>query len=326
MNDESASSPEPLGYASALAELERDPPRAGGQRRRRRQARRPRRPGHRAHRPLPRAHRRSPAAHRRGHRRPRWPGPVTTQTHNRVAASPPESLAAIAARVDDRLVTLVEAERDRWAALDADLAGPFDEINRMVQAGGKRLGRRSVTGASSVPAATPMTSGSSTLGAAFELMHAFALFHDDVMDDADDPTRGPDHPRRVRGSASRRLAGPGESRRFGEGAAILIGDLALRAVRRAARRAPRRRVEDVERAADRAQRRPVPRHPGLGAARAAAREGGTDRPVQERQVHDRTTVAPRIAAGRARARRRICSRAQPRSDCRSATRSRCATT
>ena len=63
-------------------------------------------------------------------------------------------------------------------------------------------------------------------GAAFELLHAFALFHDDVMD----------------GSASRRGVRTthlsfadrhlderwiGEARRFGEGVAILIGDLAF---------------------------------------------------------------------------------------------------
>ena len=39
-------------------------------------------------------------------------------------------------------------------------------------------------------------------GAAFELMHAFALFHDDVMDDSAS-RRGADHARRVRRRARR---------------------------------------------------------------------------------------------------------------------------
>ena len=44
--------------------------------------------------------------------------------------------------------------------------------------------RRSATGASSAPAATRTIERVVDAGAAFELMHAFALFHDDVMDDS----------------------------------------------------------------------------------------------------------------------------------------------
>jgi geranylgeranyl diphosphate synthase type I len=63
-------------------------------------------------------------------------------------------------------------------------------------------------------------------GAAFELMHAFALFHDDVMDDADSRRGAPTtHTVFAKDHA---LAGwAGESRRFGEGVAILVGDLAF---------------------------------------------------------------------------------------------------
>ena len=63
-------------------------------------------------------------------------------------------------------------------------------------------------------------------GAALELMHAFALFHDDVMDDAA-TRRGQPTTHTVFG-AKHRLAGwSGEDRRFGEGVAILVGDLAF---------------------------------------------------------------------------------------------------
>src|SRR5687768_6407764 len=147
-------------------------------------------------------------------------------THNSPVASPPESLATIAARVNERLVALVEGERDRWAALDADLAGPFEEINRMVQAGGKRLrpafchwGFVGAGGNAEDPRVVDV-------GAAFELMHAFALFHDDVMDDA--ATRRGEPTTHAVYAATHRMSGwTGESRRFGEGAAILIGDLAF---------------------------------------------------------------------------------------------------
>ena len=63
-------------------------------------------------------------------------------------------------------------------------------------------------------------------GAALELMHAFALFHDDVMDDAAS-RRGAPTTHVV--FAGRHEAGnwAGEARRFGEGVAILVGDLAF---------------------------------------------------------------------------------------------------
>jgi geranylgeranyl diphosphate synthase type I len=147
-------------------------------------------------------------------------------TDERSAAAPPPGLATIAARVDRRLVSLVAAERDRWAALDGDLAGPFDEITRMLQAGGKRLrpafchwGFVGAGGGVDDPRVVDV-------GAALELMHAFALFHDDVMDDA--ATRRGAPTTHARYTAQHHdAAWTGESRRFGEGAAILIGDLAF---------------------------------------------------------------------------------------------------
>jgi geranylgeranyl diphosphate synthase type I len=62
-------------------------------------------------------------------------------------------------------------------------------------------------------------------GAALEVLHAFALFHDDVMDDSA-TRRGQEtvHRRFARDLADR--GGVGEPRRFGEGVALLIGDVA----------------------------------------------------------------------------------------------------
>ena len=81
-------------------------------------------------------------------------------------------------------------------------------------------------GRSSAPAVTPTTRRVIDAGAAFELMHAFALFHDDVMDDAGQPAWRAHHTRRLRRRA-RREGWAGEPRRFGEGVAILVGDLAF---------------------------------------------------------------------------------------------------
>jgi geranylgeranyl diphosphate synthase type I len=63
-------------------------------------------------------------------------------------------------------------------------------------------------------------------GAAFELMHAFALFHDDVMDDAAS-RRGHATTHAVFAERHRQEGWAGEARRFGEGVAILVGDLAF---------------------------------------------------------------------------------------------------
>ncbi len=101
-----------------------------------------------------------------------------------MTSSPPPSLAVIAARVDTCLDDLVSTVRQQWVALDADLGGPFDEIDRMVRSGGKRLRPAfchwGFVGAGGDPDDERVTRA----GAAFELMHAFALFHDDVMDDS----------------------------------------------------------------------------------------------------------------------------------------------
>jgi len=143
----------------------------------------------------------------------------------RVAAVP-SSLLVIAERVEARLSTLIDAEATRWATLDPELAAPFDSLRRLVLGGGKRLRPAFChwgwMGAGGAPDAGAIVDA----GAAFEMLHAFALFHDDVMD----------------GSATRRGARTthlefgdrhvdgswqGESRRFGEGVAILVGDLAF---------------------------------------------------------------------------------------------------
>ena len=143
-----------------------------------------------------------------------------------VALPPPSSLSAIAARVEARLRTLIDAEYARWVAFDPDLAGPMAEVGRLVLSGGKRL-RPAFTywgyvGAGGDPADEVVIDA----GGAFELMHAFALFHDDVMDDAAS-RRGAPTTHTVFSAHHVEGAWAGEARRFGEGVAILVGDLAF---------------------------------------------------------------------------------------------------
>jgi len=117
-------------------------------------------------------------------------------------------------------------ELDRWAALDEDLRAPMAEISRLVLSGGKRLRPAFCHWGYVAAGGDPTDPIVADAGAAFELMHAFALFHDDVMDDAAS-RRGEPTTHVVFAEQHRSNGWVGESRRFGEGVAILIGDLAF---------------------------------------------------------------------------------------------------
>ncbi|MGI8664131.1 MAG: polyprenyl synthetase family protein [Acidimicrobiales bacterium] len=137
----------------------------------------------------------------------------------------PSSLAAIAERVEARLRDVLAEERRRWALLDTDIVEPLESLERLVMTGGKRLrpafcywGFVGVGGDHDSAAWVDA-------GAAFELLQAFALVHDDVMDGS--ATRRGARTAHLDFADRHRAEGwRGEDRRFGEGVAILIGDLA----------------------------------------------------------------------------------------------------
>ena len=137
-------------------------------------------------------------------------------------------------------------------------------------------------------------------GAALELMHAFALFHDDVMDDAVS-RRGTPTTHTVFAEAHAAAGWAGESRRFGEGVAILVGDLAFVMADELLIDAPHDAWVIWNESAHRAQHRPTARHRRQRARRSTPRQGRADLSLQERQVHRRATAAPRRGARRARA-------------------------
>ena len=138
----------------------------------------------------------------------------------------PSSLSHIARRVDARLQLLLDTERTRWSAFDTDLTQPIDEIARLVLAGGKRLRPAFCHWGFVGAGGNPDDQRVIDAGAAFELMHAFALFHDDVMDGSS-TRRGEPTTHIVMSELHEKNSWVGESRRFGEGAAILVGDLAF---------------------------------------------------------------------------------------------------
>ena len=142
-----------------------------------------------------------------------------------VPPTAPPSLAGISARVEARLVALFDEEVPRWAALDPVLADPLQSLRTFVLDGGKRLRPAfchwGYVGAGGDPADPAIADA----GAAFELLQAFALIHDDVMDGSA-VRRGARTAHLDYGDRHRDGAWRGEERRFGEGVAILLGDLA----------------------------------------------------------------------------------------------------
>lgn len=141
----------------------------------------------------------------------------------------PLALGEVATRVDGRLRALLATERAELSRLDPDLDAPLAALERAVLAGGKRLrpgfAHWGWCAAGGDPAEDLPLAVVDDLGAALELLHAFALVHDDVMDDADRRRGVPTtHAAFARHHAD--AGWRGEGRRFGESVAILVGDLA----------------------------------------------------------------------------------------------------
>ena len=139
---------------------------------------------------------------------------------------PPAELATIAARVEVRLGEILGAERRQWAALDPSLDEPLGDLAHMILGGGKRIRPAYCHWGWLVGGGDPSGDGALDGGCALEILHAFALAHDDVMDGSDTRRGAPTVWRKfVRRHRERQWRG--EDRRFGEAAAVLAGDMAM---------------------------------------------------------------------------------------------------
>ncbi len=138
----------------------------------------------------------------------------------------PECLAAVAKRVDVRIDALLSSEVAQWAAVDGDLVEPLEALRALVLAGGKRLRPAFCHWAFVAAGGDPDDDAVIDAGAALELLHTFALIHDDVMD-ASACRRGLATVHEVFHARHLDGAWRAEGRRFGESVAILLGDLAF---------------------------------------------------------------------------------------------------
>jgi len=138
----------------------------------------------------------------------------------------PPSLVLVGARAESRIVTLLDGEVCRWADVDPELAAPILALRDLVVAGGKRLRPAFCHWAYVGAGGAPDDPTDVDAGAALELLHTFALVHDDVMDGSD-RRRGQPAVHRQFMTRHAEAGWRGEARRFGEGAAILVGDFAF---------------------------------------------------------------------------------------------------
>lgn len=151
---------------------------------------------------------------------------MTTQTHEPPLAQ--EALDRVLDGVEARLRDHLGSERARWASAvtgPASAVVPVDAVADLVCAGGKRLRPAFCASGFLAAGGAPDDPLIVDAAAALELLHAFALIHDDILDDS--PLRRGRPTVHERHAAEHRAQGwRGEARRFGEGVAILAGDLA----------------------------------------------------------------------------------------------------
>lgn len=134
--------------------------------------------------------------------------------------------AELLRRTDARISDLFRSERADWAPRHAELSTALDTLERAVLCGGKRLRPLFAFHGFVAAGGDPDDDRIVDLAGVLELLHAFALIHDDVMDDSAMRRHQPtvhEHYRRRHADAG----WAGEDRRTAESFAILLGDLAF---------------------------------------------------------------------------------------------------
>ncbi len=154
---------------------------------------------------------------------------MDTHDPRTTSGGPPEGRslgrrAEIRAAVDARLEAAFDTLED-GAPAHEDLTPLFDELRRLTRAGGKRLRPAFLywgyaAGDGSDPEAAV------DAGAALEMLHLFAIVHDDIMD-ASPIRRGEAASHVAMAELHEKQDWPGDPARFGASAAMLVGDFAF---------------------------------------------------------------------------------------------------
>ncbi|MDS1269480.1 polyprenyl synthetase family protein [Lipingzhangella sp. LS1_29] len=141
-----------------------------------------------------------------------------------MASVDPASIAAVRPFVDAELKTFLDQRRTHLLEIGPELEPLLDSLERMIS-GGKRIrpafcywGWRGAGG--------PEVPEIHTAAAALELLQACALLHDDVIDNSD-TRRGLPATHRQLADLHHSSGWGGSATAFGNGAAILLGDLCL---------------------------------------------------------------------------------------------------
>lgn len=151
---------------------------------------------------------------------------MTAPIPAQATVTPSELRGQVLDRVEDRLGSFIDFERERWSTVAARAATPIDAIASLIRAGGKRLRPAFCASGFLAAGGDPGDALIVEVSAALELLHAFALIQDDVLDNS--PLRRGATTVHVRCADEHRLHGwRGEARRYGEGVAVLAGDLAF---------------------------------------------------------------------------------------------------
>ncbi|BCB91783.1 polyprenyl synthetase family protein [Phytohabitans suffuscus] len=151
---------------------------------------------------------------------------IDTTLGEHTSAAPAQLREHLMELVEQRLREFLRAECDRRSRAHSRAADLVGSIADLVAAGGKRIRPAFCISGYLAAGGDPDDHRVLPAAGALELLHASALIHDDIMDAARRRRGAPTvHERH---SATHRLRGwRGEDRRYGEGVAVLAGDLAL---------------------------------------------------------------------------------------------------
>lgn len=129
-------------------------------------------------------------------------------------------------RMEEHLRAFLSAEHELWARVNDRAVGAVDALSELVAAGGKRIRPAFCIAGYLAADGDPADPAVVAAAAALEMLHASALIHDDVID-ASSHRRGLPTVHAHHSALHAARAWQGESRRYGEGVALLVGDLAL---------------------------------------------------------------------------------------------------